>query len=95
MRKVLCGLVSVLAAVFGIVCVAGASAPEEAKESAEKGARYARAGGKDKAVAEFNNPKGKSVKGDLYILANGLSGNCLVKGATPQLAGTNQLGLKD
>jgi cytochrome c len=95
MRKVLCVLVSVFVVVFGIVCVAGASASEEAKAFAEKAAQYAKANGKDKAVAEFNNPKGQFVKGDLYIFANDLSGNCLANGATPQLAGKNLMGLKD
>ncbi len=35
----------------------------------EKAAAYVQANGKEKALKEFNNPKGQFVKGELYIFA--------------------------
>jgi cytochrome c len=81
--------------VCGVICTAQATSPDDAKAFAEKAAAFAKAQGKDKAVAEFNNPKGQFVKGELYIFMNDFSGICLAHGGTPQLVGKNLLGLKD
>ncbi|HEY3277495.1 MAG TPA: cache domain-containing protein [Syntrophorhabdaceae bacterium] len=95
MKKNLFFHLCVLVAALGMVCAAGAASQEEAKIFAEKAAAFAKANGKEKAVAEFNNPGGQFVKGDLYIFANDLNGTCLANGASPQLAGKNLLGLRD
>ena len=95
MRRVLSGMALAVMVVFGMVCLVGASSQDEAKAFAEKAAAFAKANGKEKAVAEFNNPKGQFVKGDLYVFANDFGGMCLANGGTPQLVGKNLLGLKD
>ena len=42
--------------------VVQAATPDDAKAFAEKAVAYWKANGKEKAVAEFNNPKGQFVK---------------------------------
>jgi signal transduction histidine kinase len=43
--------------------------PTEAKKLVEKAVAYVKANGEKKALKEFNNPKGRFVKGDLYVFA--------------------------
>jgi signal transduction histidine kinase len=57
--------------------------------------RYAKANGREKAVAEFNNPKGKFVRGELYIYAYDWSGVALANGGNPALAGQNLINMTD
>jgi len=56
---------------------------------------YAKANGKDKAIAEFNNPKGKFVRGELYIYAYNWEGIALANGGNPSLAGQNLIDMTD
>ena len=43
--------------------------PTEAKKLLENAVAYVKANGEKKALKEFNNPKGRFVKGDMYIFA--------------------------
>lgn len=95
MRKVFIGMAMVTLIVFGVVYLAQASTAEEAKAFAEKAAAFFKANGKDKAVAEFNNPNGQFKKGDLYVFAQDFNGIMLANGGNPKLAGQNHLELKD
>ena len=95
MRKMGIGLVSVMVVVCFWVTLVQASTLEEAKAFAEKAAAYMKANGKDKAVAEFNNPKGQFFKGDLYVFAQDFNGVMLANGGNPKLVGQNHLELKD
>ena len=56
---------------------------------------YGKKVGKDKAVAEFNNPKGKFVRGELYIYAYNWDGIALANGGNPALAGQNLIDMTD
>jgi signal transduction histidine kinase len=82
-------------AMFCVVSMGAAASQEEAKALAEKAAIFAKTQGKDKALAEFNNPSGQFTKGELYIFANNWNGDCLAQGGNPKLVGQNHLGLKD
>lgn len=96
MKKFLCSMVLVAFLVaFGAVCAAQASTKEEAKALAEQAAAFWKANGKDKALAEFNNPKGQFVKGDLYIVAHDFKGAVLAHGANQKLVGVNLWEQKD
>ena len=96
MKKVLCSMTLIAFLVmFGAVCVAQAATQEEAKAMAEKAAAYWKANGKEKAIAEFNNPSGQFVKGDLYVVAHDFKGAVLAHGGNPKLAGVNLLEQKD
>jgi len=95
MKKVLTGILLATCMFFGSALMAQAATLEEAKALAEKAAAYMKANGKDKAVAEFNNPTGEFVKGDLYVFAQDFSGIMLANGGNPKLAGQNHFEVKD
>jgi len=69
--------------------------PDEAKMLVGKAIVYIKTNGQEKAFAEFNNPKGKFVDRDLYITVYDLKGNCLARGANPELLGKSLIGAKD
>jgi cytochrome c len=81
--------------VISAALVAQASTQEEAKALADKAAAYWKANGKDKAIAEFNNPKGQFVKGDLYVVAHDFNGIVLAHGGNQKLIGVNLFEQKD
>jgi len=95
MKKILKGILLVTCMVFGMTLMAQASTLEEAKAFAEKAAAYMKANGKDKAIAEFNNPNGEFVKGDLYIFVQDFNGMMLAHGGNPKLVGQSLLEMKD
>ena len=67
----------------------------EAKALVGKAAAYVKAVGKDKAMAEFNNPKGKFINKDLYIFVVDFKGITLANGGNAKLAGRDMSGLQD
>lgn len=95
MGKLVRSLVMVGILIFAAACIAEAATLDEAKAMAQKAAAYVKANGKDKAVAEFNNPKGQFTKGDLYIVFIDFNGNVLAHGGSPALTGKNLLESKD
>lgn len=48
-----------------------------------------KANGKEKAVVQFNNPKGPFVKSDLYVFFQDFDGVILANGGNPKLTGQN------
>ena len=68
---------------------------DEAKALGEKAAVYVKANGKEKGIAEINNPKGQFVKGEMYVTANDFTGTVLANPMSPGLVGQNHIGLKD
>ncbi len=91
----------VFAVVIAMVLFSGAAiseergTPEEAKALVQKAAAYVKEVGKEKALAEIGNPKGKFVYKDLYVFAGDFTGICLAHPATPALVGKNTLNIKD
>jgi cytochrome c len=63
--------------------------PEEAKMLVEKAAAYVKANGEEKALKEFNNPKGEFLKGDLYVFVFDPKGVLLANTNLPDLVGKN------
>ena len=57
--------------------------------------KYAKANGKDKAIAEFNNPNGTFKRGELYIYAYNWNGVALANGGTPALVGQHLIDMTD
>ena len=82
-----------------VICLAGFAVAAATKADAEamvkKGIAYIKANGKDKALAEFSNPKGQFVSGELYIFAVDSKGITVAHGANAKLIGKNMLDLKD
>lgn len=68
---------------------------DEAVALVKKAVAYMQANGKEKAFAEFNNPKGQFIDRDLYIFAADMNGVTLAHGTNPKLLGKNMMELKD
>jgi cytochrome c len=96
-RMVMKRLFSVLLICFLMASVSLAAEPTkgDAEAMVKKAVAYVKANGKDKAMAEFNNPQGAFVSGTLYIFAVDFNGITLANGGTPLLKGKDMKGLKD
>ncbi|MBI5582921.1 MAG: cache domain-containing protein [Deltaproteobacteria bacterium] len=94
MKKI---LAAILVGIFlvGVSGVALASTAAEATALVDKAIAFYKANGKDKAFAEFNNPKGQFVKGELYIFIWDLTGKVLAHGTNEKLIGKDVSQLKD
>lgn len=68
---------------------------DEAMAMVKKGVAFVKANGKEKAFAEFNNPKGPFVDRDLYVMVYDMEGNNKAHGSNPKLIGKNLLEIKD
>jgi signal transduction histidine kinase len=80
-----------------MACAASAFAqatPDAAKAWVKKAAEFYQAHGKDKALAEFSDPKGQFFKGDLYIFVLDLNGKMLAH-PKAELCGKDFLAVKD
>jgi cytochrome c len=69
--------------------------PAEAEALVKKAVAFVKANGKDKALAEFSNPKGQFVDRDLYIFVYDLKGKCLAHGANAKMIGMDLVEMKD
>jgi cytochrome c len=69
--------------------------PAEAKKMVDEAIAYIKANGQEKAFAEINNPKGKFVDRDLYIMVYDMNGTCLAHGANKERIGKNFMDSKD
>lgn len=88
--------VSVVVVAGALVLPGLASASlDEAKAMVEKAAAYFQANGKEKAIQEFNNPKGEFVKGEIYVFAYDATGTVIAHPVNPKLVGTNTLEVPD
>lgn len=96
MKKIITVCTFLLAALgFHTAALADAKrSPDEAVAMVKRAAAYIKEVGKDKAIAEFNNQKGKFVDGELYIFAYDLKG---VNLASPnaKIIGKNMIDFKD
>jgi len=57
----------------------------------ESAAAYVKENGKEKALAEFNNPNGSFIRGELYIYAYDFNGTTLAHPVNPEKVGVNRL----
>lgn len=88
----------VLAVVLALTLVGSAIAgteADEAKSMVEKAAALIKADGKDKALAEINNPGGPFVKGEMYVFAYDLTGTMVAHPVNPKLVGKNLIDVPD
>ncbi len=68
---------------------------DEAVKMVKRAIQYIKANGKEKALAEISNPKGKFIDRDLYVTVFDMNGNCLAHGFNQKMVGKNMLDLKD
>lgn len=88
-------LVAILINLFLVSAVWAGGTADEAKAIVEKAAAFIKANGKEKAFAEFTDPKGKFVDRDLYIFGVDFNGLTLAHGGNAKLVGKDMSGLKD
>lgn len=67
----------------------------EAMALVKKAGEYLKANGKEKAFAEFSNPKGSFKDRDMYIMVYDMNGVNRAHGANPKLIGKDLMELKD
>lgn len=86
-----------VAALFhGTVFAAGQHASrDDAVAFVKKAIAYLKQNGKDKALQEFNLPKGQFIDGELYIVVIDMNGMLLADGTKPRLVGKSLLDIKD
>jgi len=72
-----------------------AAANETLVAFVEEAVAYAHAHGKDAALAEFNDPNGSFVRGELYIYAYDFNGTTIAHPINPEKIGVNRLNETD
>lgn len=92
-KSIVIGLAAL--AFTGVVAAAEKGTAEEAVAMVKKAAALIKSSGKEKAFAEFNNPKGAFVDRDLYVMCYDMEGNNKCHGSNPKLIGKNLLEIKD
>jgi signal transduction histidine kinase len=95
MKKIAVVFVAVSMLWAGFAFAAEKGTPAEAEAMVKKAVAYIKANGKDKAFAEFSNPKGKFIDRDLYIFVNDLNGVSLAHGFNPKMIGKSLIDMKD
>jgi cytochrome c len=88
-------VVMFLLAGFAALYAAEKGNKTEAEAMVKKAVAFMKANGKEKALAEFSNPKGQFVDRDLYIFAYDLNGKCVGHGANQKMIGIDLIGMKD
>lgn len=68
---------------------------DRAMAMVEQAVQHEKNYGSAKAFADFNDPAGAFVQGEVYVFAFDFAGKCLAHGADPKLIGTNMLDVKD
>jgi cytochrome c len=69
--------------------------PADAEALVKKAIAFVKQNGKEKAFAEFSNPKGKFVEGDLYVFTYDMNGKCVAHGANLKMIGKDLIDMKD
>lgn len=68
---------------------------DEAQAMVKKAIAYLKANGREKAIAEFNNPTGQFRDRDLYVFVIDLNGKMLAHGSIARLVNKDVLDMKD
>jgi cytochrome c len=69
--------------------------PADAEKMVKSAITYFKANGQEKAFAEFSNPNGKFVQGDLYVFVYDMTGKCVAHGGNPKMVGKDLIDMKD
>lgn len=67
----------------------------EATAMVDKAIAYIKKNGREKAFAEFNNPKGQFTDRDLYVVVYSMTGKVLSHGANAKMIGRDVIELRD
>ncbi len=88
-------LVAVLINLLSASFVLAISPADQAKTMVDEAVAFFNATGKEKALAEISNPKGKWAKGELYVFAYDLNGVVVAHPINPKLIGKNLIDVPD
>lgn len=89
---------SFLLTILAVVLIAGSSyaqGKKDAEAMVKKAITYYRSVGKDKALLDLSDPRGKFVDGEIYVDVYDLNGKCLAHGANLKMMGKDWMELKD
>jgi len=81
--------------VGGVAVAAEFGTQPEAEAMVKKAIAEVKAVGKDKALAEISNPKGKFIDRDLYIFVYDMNGKCVGHGFNQKMIGKDLAAMKD
>jgi cytochrome c len=95
-------LIRLLAATFLALSFTGAAlatdkqaTPDEAVAMVKRAVKFLKENGREKAFAEFSNPKGSFVDRELYIVVFSMNGINLAHGNNTKIIGKNLIDMKD
>jgi len=88
-------LVVLLISLFGASLAFAGGSQDEAKSMMEEAIAFLNANGKEKTLAEISNPKGKFVKGEIYIFAYDMNATVLAHPVNSKLIGKNLMEVPD
>lgn len=75
--------------------VPGRGNADEAVAMVKRAIQFAKLNGRERALAEFSDPKGQFVDRDLYVLVFDLNGVNLAHGNNPKIIGKNLIDMRD
>ncbi len=93
MKKLVAILLTMIASL--VAFPATAAPKDDAMALVEKALAHVKSVGKDKAIADFADPKGPFVKGDLYVFAYSMDGVIVAHPMNPKLVGKDMTEVKD
>lgn len=88
-------LLSISIAFSGAAFAAERGNADEAVAMVKKAVAYFKANGKEKTVAEVNNPKGQFIDRDLYVIVSDFSSTTLANGNNQRMVGKSLIDLRD
>ncbi|HNS14730.1 MAG TPA: cache domain-containing protein [Syntrophorhabdaceae bacterium] len=95
MKKIFFAVLVSIFLIGAIAAVCDASPKDDAKGLVEKAVTFAKAQGKDKALAEFSKPKGQFDKGALYVFAYDMTATVVAHPKNAKLIGKNLADVPD
>ncbi|MRW94159.1 histidine kinase [Duganella sp. FT80W] len=88
-------LLALLLALVGPLRAAELGSREEAVAMVHKAVAMLADSGREKTIAEVNNPKGRFVDRDLYVVIHDMQGKVLANPVLPRMVGVDLSGVKD
>ncbi len=95
MKKVFAAILVGMFVTALVVVSDAATASEQAKAMVEDAIAFHKANGKEKVIAEANNPKGRFVKDGIYVAIHALDGTMVAHPFNPKVIGMNLLDVPD
>ncbi len=88
-------LAALLISLLSVSLVLAVSPADQAKTMVDEAVAFFNANGKEKALQEISNPKGRWAKGELYVFAYDLNGVVIAHPINPKLIGKNLIDVPD